>query len=135
MDVIYKLNSRQISELHVLYQNEWWTEGRTLKETEQCVEGSQICIAVIDKNGSLQGFVRVITDYIFKALIFDVIVSKKYRKQGVGDKLIGLVKNHQALNQVKSFELYCLPELESFYKNHNFTTDVGQINLMRCINV
>ena len=135
MDVIYQLNSQQIKELHVLYQNEWWTKGRTLEETQQCVSGSQICIAIIDKNNSIIGFARVLTDYIFKALIFDVIVSPEQRKTGLGDRLIGLVKNHSKLSCVKSFELYCLPELELFYKNHGFTSDVGNIKLLRCVNV
>lgn len=135
MDVIYKLSPQHISELHELYQNEWWTKGRTLKESEQCVEGSQVCIGLIDEAGTLQGFARVLTDYIFKALIFDVIVSPKYRGKGLGDKLVNLVKNHQKLSNVKCFELYCLPELTDFYDKHNFTTDVGNISLMRCINV
>ena len=131
MDVIYQLNSQQIKELHVLYQNEWWTKGRTLKETQQSVSGSQICIAIIDNNNSIIGFARVLTDYIFKALIFDVIVSPEQRKTGLGDRLIGLVKNHSKLYCVKSFELYCLPELEFFYKKHGFTSDVGNIKLLR----
>jgi len=135
MDVIYQLNSQQIKELHVLYQNEWWTKGRTLEETQQSVSGSQICIAIIDKNNSIIGFARVLTDYIFKALIFDVIVSPEQRKTGLGDRLIGLVKNHSKLYCVKSFELYCLPELEFFYKKHGFTSDVGNIKLLRCVNV
>ena len=135
MDVIYKLSPQNISELHELYQNEWWTKGRTLIESEQCINGSQVCIGLIDEHGVLHGFARVLTDYIFKALIFDVIVSPKYRGKGLGDRLVNLVKNNKELSKVKCFELYCLPELEEFYNNHNFSTDVGDISLMRCVNV
>ena len=135
MDVIFNLSHQNIIELHQLYQNEWWTKNRTLKESERCVNGSQICIGLLDEHGRLQGFARVLTDYIFKAFIFDLIVSPTYRGKGLGDQLINLVKNHQALSQVKCFELYCLPELEDFYKSHGFTADVGGINLMRFINI
>ena len=135
MNVIYELNSQHIEELHTLYQGEWWTKGRTLNETQLCVNGSQICIGLIDKNGALQAFARVVTDYIFKAFIFDVIVAEQCRKQGLGDKLIDLIKGHKNLESVKSFELYCLPELEGFYSNHHFTNDVGGITLMRCLNI
>jgi hypothetical protein len=52
MKAIYELNEEQISDLQVLYQNEWWTKGRSLAETKQCVEGSQISIGVVDAAGS-----------------------------------------------------------------------------------
>ncbi|WP_440904445.1 GNAT family N-acetyltransferase [Catenovulum sp. SX2] len=135
MDIIYQLNAEQISELHALYQNEWWTKGRTLEETQNCVSGSQICVALVDLNGRLNGFARVLTDFTFKALIFDVIVAPDQRKTGLGNELIRLIKEHQKLRAVKCFELYCLPELEPFYINQGFTTDVGNIKLMRFVNV
>jgi hypothetical protein len=134
MDTTYQLTPHQIEELRALYQKEWWTIGRTPEETKLCVSGSQICIGIIDENGSLQGFARVITDFIFKALIFDVIVSEDQRAIGLGGQLIGLVKSHQKLRSVKHFELYCLSELEPFYQKHGFSTEVGGIRLMRLKN-
>lgn len=133
MEVIYVLNNGQIRELHALYQNEWWTKGRTISETESCVKGSQICVGLVDDQGTLQGFARVLTDYTFKALIFDLIVSKKYRNKGLGNKLMSLIKNHQELQNVKHFELYCLPEMFVFYEKHGFSSDVGKIKLMRLV--
>ncbi|MEG3753106.1 GNAT family N-acetyltransferase [Psychromonas arctica] len=135
MNVIYNLKPHHIVELCKLYKREWWTNTRTLEETQQCVTGSQICIGLVNEDDSLEGFARVLTDFTFKALIFDVIVSENSRKCGLGDKLINLIKDHPQLSTVKSFELYCLPELQLFYKEHGFTTDVGDINLMRCTNV
>jgi len=131
MKAIYELNNKQIEELHQLYQNEWWTEGRTLAETKKCVEDSQVCIGLIDSSGRLQGFARVLTDYTFKALIFDVIVSKDYRGTSLGNKLMELIKDHEKLRRVKHFELYCLPEMFSFYEKHGFSSNVGKIQLMR----
>lgn len=135
MKVIYELSSFQIGELFELYKKEWWTASRTREETQQCITGSQICIGIVDENGSLVGFTRVITDFTFKALIFDVIVADSSRKAGLGNKLIELVKNHPRLQAVKHFELYCLPELEPFYEKFGFSADVGGIRLMRLKNV
>ncbi len=134
MKTCYQLSQQNLVELHQLYLDEWWTKDRTFTETQQVVQGSQICIALIDNTGSLRGFARVLTDYVVKALIFDVIVDKAYRRQGLGDKLITLIKSHSALTQVKCFELYCLPALELFYQEHQFTNDVSGIQLMRCTN-
>ncbi|MCU4676567.1 GNAT family N-acetyltransferase [Catenovulum sp. 2E275] len=99
------------------------------------ISGSQICVAVVDVHGRLNGFARVLTDFTFKALIFDLIVAPDQRKTGLGNKLINLIKEHEKLKSVKCFELYCLPELEPFYINHGFTTDVDNIKLMRYANV
>jgi len=134
MDAIYLLNEKHIIQLHDLYQKEWWTKGRTLAETTKCVGGSQICIGLVDDNNDLVSFARVLTDYTFKALIFDVIVRRSERGHGLGDELISLVKEHKLLRGVKHFELYCLPEMYSFYAKHGFTADVGKIRLMRQTN-
>ncbi|MDH5773894.1 MAG: GNAT family N-acetyltransferase [Nitrospirota bacterium] len=131
MQPIYELHDDQISTFWRLYQNEWWTQGRTLEETKQCIKGSQICIGIIDGSGELCGFARVLTDYIFKAVILDVIVSPVYRGDGLGDQLIELIVRHEKLHNVKHFELYCLPEFQAFYARHGFTTDVGNVALMR----
>ena len=115
-------------------QQEWWTKGRTLDETKECVAGSQICVGLISANDDLVGFARVLTDFTFKALIFDVIVRNDHRRTGLGDQLMCLVKSHEKLRQVKHFELYCLPEMFDFYAKHGFTTNTGDVRLMRLTN-
>ena len=131
MEVIYKLSINQIKDLHSLYKNEWWTKNRTLEETKKCVHGSQICIGLIDKNNILIGFVRVITDFTFKALIFDLIIKSEFRGKGLSKKLMSLVKAHENLKDVTHFELYCLPELEGFYKQFEFSGEIDGIQLLR----
>ena len=54
MEIINELRSNHIAQLHQLYQNEWWTKGRSLEETTKCVKGSQLCIGLIDDAGELQ---------------------------------------------------------------------------------
>jgi GNAT superfamily N-acetyltransferase len=130
-NVVHGLSDAQLKELHALYQNEWWSKGRTLDETRRCVSGSQICLGLVDPSATLAGFSRVLTDFTFKALIFDVIVAPKYRGTGLGDKLVSLTTSHERLLGVKSFELYCLPELVPFYERHSFSDKVGNIRLMR----
>jgi GNAT superfamily N-acetyltransferase len=129
--VVEQLTEDQLQDLHALYHQEWWTNRRTLEETRKVVAGSQICLGLVDINGKLVGFSRVITDFIFKALIFDVIVAQEYRGLGLGDKLISLIAGHQKLRDVRAFELYCLPELFPFYERHGFSDDIGKIRLMR----
>lgn len=134
MKIIHTFTDRQIQDLHDLYQEEWWTTGRSITDTRKCIEGSQVCIGLIDDGGCLQGFARVLTDYVFKALIFDVIVTRDQRGSGLGGMLVSLIRNHEQLRRVKHFELYCLPEMFGFYRKHGFSSDLGPIRLMRLAN-
>ena len=131
MNVTYSLSDKNIEELHGLYQKEWWTKGRSLQETTECVNGSQVNIGILTNEKTLVAYARVLTDFTFKALIFDIIVSESQRGNGLGDKLIGLIKEHKKLASVKNFELYCLPEMFTFYEKHGFSAEVGDIKLMR----
>ena len=132
MDIVEALTQDQISQLHSLYVKEWWTNSRTLDQTANGVIGSQLVIGVIESN-NLVGFARVLTDYTFKALIFDLIIDPRFRKLNVGDRIINHIKNHKKLSQVAHFELYCLPELFDFYRKYGFDENVGEIKLMRYV--
>jgi GNAT acetyltransferase-like protein len=134
LTAIYDLDERQVAQLHALYQKEWWTKGRSLSATRQCVEGSQVCVALVDGAGTLHAFARVISDFIFKAVIFDVIVSSDARHGGLGDRLMQLIRGHEKLRHVSHIELYCLPELFPFYQRSGFSENVGNLRLMRIIN-
>lgn len=135
MHVIYSLSKDHITQLHSLYNNEWWTNNRTLDETNRCIQGSQIVIGLTNESNILVAFVRVITDFTFKALIFDLIVDKEFRGTGLSSQLIKLIKNHSDLNRVSHFELYCLPELKEFYKQFDFTDEIDGIQLLRYTNI
>jgi predicted GNAT family N-acyltransferase len=110
-----------------------WGDDRSIEDTLQCLQNSQICIGLLDSDNNLIGFTRVLSDFIYKAFIFDVMLSADYRGQGLGQKLMQLVKSHEKLKKVKQFELYCLPEMEGFYSSLGFSNDVGGIRLMRCV--
>ena len=82
-------------------------------------------------SGRLLAFARVLTDGVFKAFVFDVIVAKDSRGRGLGSRLMRRILEHPDLREVKHVEVACLPELETFYERLGFTTDVGGIRLMR----
>jgi len=133
MTIIYDFSERQIEQLIQLYKDTGWGE-RSVTDTVNCLKNSQICIGILDQNNNLIGFTRIITDFIYKALILDVMVNTNDRGTGLGQKLMRTVKEHGKLKKVKHFELYCLPEMETFYSNFGFSTDVDGIKLMRSTN-
>jgi GNAT superfamily N-acetyltransferase len=125
-----RLEERHLHDLHALYQNEWWTRGRTLDETRRVVADSDFVFAFVDDE-RLVAFARVVTDRVFKALVFDVIVAPERRGDGLGRMLLERITMHPVVGGVKHLELYCLPELVSFYETLGFSTDVGDVRLMR----
>jgi len=133
MKFIEAFTETQIKEVHALYQNEWWTSKRTLEQTKQCIYNSQISIGLVDNHDKITGFARVLSDYIFKALIFDVIVSSNFRSGGSGKDIMVYILNHSKLEKVQHFELYCLEEMIPFYKKFGFTTNVSNVKLMRLL--
>lgn len=84
MTVIYIFSDNHIKQVHQLYKEVWWGKDRTIEDTINCVEGSQVCIGILDNNGKLIGFTRIISDFIYKAIIFDVIVSTEQQGNGLG---------------------------------------------------
>jgi len=127
---IDRLTDSQAGMLHALYQDEWWTRGRTIEETLTLLRRADHLFGVCEPGtGRLLAFARVLTDGVFKAFVFDVIVAKDSR--GLGSRLMRRILEHPDLREVKHVELACPPELETFYERLGFTTDVGGIRLMR----
>jgi len=119
-------------QLHRLYLEEWWTNRRELDDVRRMLEGSDVVIGFVDEeSGVLAGFARVLTDDVYKALVLDVIVDERYRGTGLGARLMDEVVDHPRLRDVAHFELYCRPELVSFYERWGFTNELGVLQFMR----
>jgi GNAT superfamily N-acetyltransferase len=97
------------------------------------VERAQVLVGFAEGSpgGRLVAFVRVITDFVYKGLVLDVIVDPAYRGTGLGTRLMDEVVEHPELRDVAHLELYCRPELEPFYERWGFTSDLGVLRFMR----
>jgi GNAT superfamily N-acetyltransferase len=126
------LTDEQIPDLERLYQAEWWTKGRRLPDIRKMLENTDVLVAFCDPtNGRLIAFARVITDYVYKALILDVIVDAAHRGKDLGGALMDAIVEHPRLKDVNHFELYCRPELVPFYRKWEFTEELGELRFMR----
>jgi GNAT superfamily N-acetyltransferase len=130
--LIERLSHEQVRDLHGLYQAEWWTHRRDVDDVARMLEGSNVVLGFEDEeSGRLVGFARVITDFVYKALVLDVIVAASHRGTGMGKALMDAVIGHPELKDVLHFELYCRPELVPFYERWGFTADLGEMRFMR----
>lgn len=132
IEPISQLTQTQIADLHHLYQVNWWAKDRALTDVQKMLRHSNVVIGYAEvETGKLVAFARVLTDYVYKALIFDVIVAEDYQQQGLGRALMDAILNHPDLKSVKHFELYCLPEMMPFYHKWGFTNELGALCFMR----
>ena len=128
---ISTLNTRQITNLCQMYQQEWWSKGRQKADVVKMLESSDIIVALCNaQNLELVAFSRVITDFVYRGFILDVIVTPNCRGQGLGRKLLENIINHPQLQKVESLILFCKPEMVGFYQQWDFSEAPADLRLM-----
>ncbi|MEH7332104.1 GNAT family N-acetyltransferase [Neobacillus drentensis] len=134
-NIVTQLSNKQMIQLERLFQLEWWTKGREFPDIKRMVEHSDFIVGYIEPGtDELIAFARVLTDYVYKGLIFDVIVKEAYRGRDLGSALINTILEEPYLRDVKHFELYCRPEMVPFYHKWGFSEKLGDLTFMRLIN-
>ncbi len=114
-------------QLYDLYSKEWWTEGRAFEDVIRMVKHSDLAIGFCSDRDELIAFARVLTDYTFKAMIFDVIVSSGFRSKGLGKSIVNRILDHETLTRVHRFELYCPDNLIPFYSGLGFAKGTAKL--------
>ena len=108
------------------------SKGRSLEDVRTMLAHCDFVFGVVARDSpKLLGFARVISDGVYKAFIFDVIIHPEHRSEGLGTFLMESLMAHPVLSRVRHIELYCLPERVPFYERHGFSAEVGEIVLMR----
>ena len=132
--IVSQLTENQISELLDLYKNEFWSNKRTHQDVVQMLAASDIIIGLVDDNEKLIGFTRLLTDFVYRAIIFDVIIKPTHRNMKLSSKLMDAVVNHPQLKSIDWIALCCLPEMIPYYERWGFTSKFSKIQLMFRIN-
>ncbi len=119
--VIENLNENQIGKLHLLYQNEWFTKGRTLDDVKLMLKNTGFIFGFCHPDTKeLIGFARAISDCVYKAFVFDVIVDPSWRSEGIGKFIMNTIFDHPTLKTVSHIELYCPEKLAPYYESMGF---------------
>ena len=93
--LIDALEPSHIEELVALYQNEWWSKGRTREDVRKMVAHSDIVFRLVEaETDRLVGFARAITDRVYRGTVYDVIVADDRRGSDLGKLLMDAVTAH-----------------------------------------
>lgn len=125
--IVEKLTESQIVEVYALLQQQWWGGNRSLEDVKLMAANTSLMLGLVEvSSGRLVGFCRVLTDFAFRATIYDVMVAEELKGRGLGIRLMDTLCNHPSLQRVSFIYLACEPELSSFYERWNFTTYEGR---------
>jgi N-acetylglutamate synthase-like GNAT family acetyltransferase len=91
-----------------------WSKHRSLDQLKRAINNSQLLITAWEKNRPI-ACARVLTDYVYRAIVFDVIVHSDYLGKGLGRQLMDQVVCHDSLKEVEYFFLYTADK-EGFYR-------------------
>ena len=110
------INAQQ---LLTLYDQADWAWARSLDDTRLMLAHTDVAISAWD-GPKLIGFGRVLTDYVFRASIWDVIVDRAYQDRDIGKGIIHRILTHPTLERVELFWL-CTRRYQGFYASLGFS--------------
>jgi len=96
------------------YKYGWWSQNRKKADVKKMLQNSDVAISLWDGK-KLIGFARILTDYVYRATLWDVIIHPDYQGQGLGKLIMDKVLNHPKLKKVSYFWLIT-SDKQKFYK-------------------
>lgn len=107
------------AQLMNLYQQAPWTKNRTIDDARVMLRHTDLIVTAWD-GSRLVGVGRVLTDYVYRASIWDVIVDKRYQGRGIGTELVQRILHHPTLSRVELFWL--CTRRPAFYERLGFSS-------------
>jgi ribosomal protein S18 acetylase RimI-like enzyme len=101
-----------LDEMKEIYSSVGWTK-HTKEIIKQVFEASNV-IALVTVNGRIIGFGRAMTDGVFNAAIYDVIVHPEFQKQGIARQIMEYLLDK--LSNISCVHLISTSGNEDFYK-------------------
>jgi ribosomal protein S18 acetylase RimI-like enzyme len=108
-----------LAQLVALYRQAPWASTRTLEDARDMLTHTDVAITAW--NGDrLVGLGRVLTDYVYRASIWDVIVDTAYQGQDIGTQIIQRILGYPDLKRVELFWL--CTRSPGFYEKLGFSS-------------
>ena len=110
--------------INLFDENTSWAQNRSNKQIQKMLSSSKVIVSGWHKN-NLIGFGRATTDDIYRAVLWDIVVDKKYENHGIGSKIISCITNNQYISRVERVYIMTT-HCEDFYLRMNFKVEENQ---------
>ena len=114
-----------LEKLQVLFNhNTLWAKDRTIDQIQQMLSNSNVIITVWSKT-NLVGFGRATTDEVYRAVLWDIVVSKEVQRVGLGKVIVEELLKDKKINSVEKIYLMTT-DSQDFYKQLGFKVNINQ---------
>ncbi len=118
-----------LEKLQILFnQNTLWAKDRTKKQIKQMLANSNVIITLWYKN-NLVGFGRATTDEVYRAVLWDIVVSKNLQRVGLGKVIVEELLKDKKINSAEKIYLMTT-DSKDFYKQLGFKVNTNQTLMM-----
>lgn len=117
------------SDLQDLYRFTSWGRSRSVEQIEKMLRGTSMCFSVRHK-GKLVAFCRLLTDFVFRGSLWDILVHPDYQGKGIGSHLLEYALEHPAVSDIPVIVTYT-SELTTFLARAGFEQRGGLMILQR----
>ena len=117
------------AELQNLYRYTPWGKSRSCEEIARMLRHTDLCFSArVDDR--LVAFCRMLTDFTYRASLWDLMVHSDYQGRGLGTRTLQYALSHPAVRAVPLIVAFST-DLGSFLARQGFVPRDGQMMLLR----
>tara|TARA_Y100001968_G_C19110498_1_gene596955 strand:- start:78 stop:551 length:474 start_codon:yes stop_codon:yes gene_type:complete len=114
-----------LKKLQVLFnKNTLWAKDRNIYQIKKMLANSHVIITLWYKN-DLVGFGRATTDQVYRAVLWDIIVSKDVQRVGLGKVIVEELLKDKKINSAEKIYLMTT-DSKDFYRQLGFKVNMNQ---------
>lgn len=135
MTTVRDLTPADAEALTALYRDYEWWDDRDVEAVRRALTGTDVAVGVVDgdgdgeEDGDLVAAGRVLTDFTYYAIVFDVIVAADRRGEGFGRALMEGIRDHPETQSVVGTSLLCRRGLVPFYESVGFEVSEAEVDV------
>ena len=112
-----------------LHQNAFWAKERTINDLRKCLANSDVIISIWSNNEPV-GFGRALSDGIYRAVLWDVVIDQNHQGKGYGKMIIKNILESKEIKHAKKVYLMTTSK-KLFYSQFDFKEVSCQTLLVR----
>jgi GNAT superfamily N-acetyltransferase len=116
-------------ELQGLYRYTTWGRSRSVEGLDAMLGSGGMCFSARSR-GKLVGFCRIVTDFIYRASLWDVVVHPEHQGRGLGSALVDYALTHPAIKNIPLITTYT-DEWIPFMTSRGFEAREGAMVMLR----
>ena len=114
-----------LEKLQILFnRNTLWAQDRNIGQIKKMLANSNVIITLWKKN-NLIGFGRATTDEVYRAVLWDIVVSKDVQRVGLGKIIVEELLKDKKINSVEKVYLMT-SDRKDFYNQLGFKVNSNQ---------